>query len=79
MPDRPGECEKCGLRPNIEAGGIVYCDECWSGPEAEIKRLRHFCLRVHYALAGRRYDPTLMDALAREAKQAAKAEGDMVN
>jgi hypothetical protein len=38
---------------------------------SEVERLRTFCWRANKALAGRAYDPQLMDDLAKEAARAA--------
>ena len=39
---------------------------------AEIERLRTFVMRCHKSLAGKLYDPDMMDSLAREAAEVAK-------
>lgn len=38
------ECPGCGLRPNLEHGGVVWCDEC----AGEIECLRH----LNYEMRG---------------------------
>ena len=51
----------------------AYEQHCTCVPvlRAEVKRLREFVLKCHECLAGKKYDPAMMDSLAHEAAEAA--------
>ncbi len=63
--DDYGACSDCRSKYNMEQ----Y--QQFVKLQYEVKRLRHLLVRVHIALAGKKYDPVVFDDLARKCKEAA--------